>query len=247
MSEHWENEQTRLASMVSDTDGFDLNGVRYVGGVDLGFVKDNPSVACAAFAIVKMDTLELVYQDLAWVPLTVPYVSGFLAFREVPPLMTLIEKARVACPDVFPEVILVDGNGILHPRRCGHASHLGILLDVPTIGVAKTFLHVDGNTEKAVRHEADLRNKKHGDWVPIVGKTDGVVYGAAVRPTDITIHPIFVSVGHKVSLATAITLVLRCCKHRIPEPLRYADLLGRAFIAKNPVPSEYWSRNESTS
>eukprot|EP00301_Raphidiophrys_heterophryoidea_P002031 c1094_g1_i1.p1 GENE.c1094_g1_i1~~c1094_g1_i1.p1 ORF type:complete len:192 (-),score=47.36 c1094_g1_i1:2-577(-) len=168
-----------------------------------------------------------------------PYISGFLAFREVPLLSPLIERVRKNHPELFPQIILVDGNGILHPRSFGLACHLGVECDVATVGIAKTFLHVDGLDEHEVRQKLGEIATLKGESRDIVGAS-GKVWGVAMRTTeakDGAFKPIYVSAGHKVGLPEAAEVVKRCTKFRIPEPVRQADFLSREFIRTHPHPN----------
>ena len=117
----------------------------------------------------------------------------------------------------------MDGNGILHHRGFGVASHFGVLYDVPTIGVAKSILVVDQLAKKYTRQSTNEQHRL------LIGAS-GTTWGAAVWPTDTVLKPIFVSVGHRISLETAIDIVLRCCHYRVPEPIRQADLRSREII-----------------
>ncbi|KAL3676237.1 hypothetical protein R1sor_026185 [Riccia sorocarpa] len=112
--------------------------LRYVGGVDLSFSKSDPSFACGALVVLDFETLEVVYEDFCTVQLTLPYIPGFLAFRESPVLLNLLERMERKDSGLYPQLLMVDGNGILHPRGFGLASHLGVLANIPTIGVGKT-------------------------------------------------------------------------------------------------------------
>ncbi|CAG8586163.1 11451_t:CDS:2, partial [Ambispora gerdemannii] len=175
----------------------------------------------------------VIYEDYKSVKLELPYVPGFLAFREVKPLVDLISTLKITKPEIYPKVIFVDGNGILHPRRFGLACHLGVLVNVPTIGVSKNFLQIDNDGEQLtmvhVKKQCKVLLVKGGDVYHLRGDS-GQYWGAAVRSLDSTTNPIFVSVGHRISLDTAIQLVLKCCRYRIPEPTRQADLRSRDFI-----------------
>ena len=121
------------------------------------------------------------------VELRLPYVCGFLAFRECPAFVMLLDELRGS--PLFPQVIMLDGNGVLHPRGFGAACHLGVLADVPTIGVGKTFLHVDGLTRDAVVAAAAAANRSAGDHMPITGAS-GRIWGAALRSTDAATVPL---------------------------------------------------------
>ncbi|KAJ3365622.1 hypothetical protein GGF32_008755 [Allomyces javanicus] len=214
--------------------------LRYVAGVDISFIETPPDdappgtpftqSAVAYVAVLSWPALDVVYTAHDRVVMDLPYIPTFLAFREVGPLAKLVR----AIPEQFtPQVIFVDGNGVLHPRRFGLASHLGVVTGIPTIGVAKNFLQITNEgPEMTMRHvKAVSRTKLHrgGDQMPLIG-TSGTVYGMAVLPCDGATNPIFVSVGHKVSLPSAVAIVLQSCKFRIPEPIRAADLKSRALI-----------------
>jgi len=123
---------------------------------------------------------------------------------------------------------MVDGNGILHYRGFGLACHLGVLTGIPTIGVAKKLLCVDGLKESTVYELCDSKLRKAGQHVELIGAHHGVL-GAAVKGSEETNDPIFVSSGHKICLETSLEIVKRCCIYRIPEPTRQADLKSRAL------------------
>ncbi|KAF9937989.1 hypothetical protein BGZ65_000700, partial [Modicella reniformis] len=119
--------------------------LNYIGGVDLSFIIGNNEDAIASLIILSYPNLKVVYENHAKVKLTLPYIAGYLAFREVEPLLGLIETLRANRPELEPQVILVDGCGILHPRGFGLASHLGLLSNIPTIGCSKNYLVLHGD------------------------------------------------------------------------------------------------------
>lgn len=206
--------------------------LRYIGGVDISFVggEDTPE-ACAALVVVEYPTMKLVYEDYQMVRLTQPYISGFLAFREVEHLLNLLDRLRSDSPDLFPQIVMVDGNGVLHHRRFGLASHFGVLADLPTIGIGKNLLLVDGLDRSVVQQRSNETLHHGGESFDLIGES-GQVWGACLRATDTASNPIYVSIGHRISLQTATQLVHACCHHRIPEPVRLADLNSREFIRK---------------
>ncbi|BAZ25632.1 endonuclease V [Kalymmatonema gypsitolerans NIES-4073] len=182
--------------------------VQYVAGVDMGFEADG-TISRAAVAVLSFPDLQLQETSLARRPTTFPYIPGFLSFREIPAVLDALEKIKT-----IPDIILCDGQGIAHPRRFGIACHLGLIVDMPTIGVAKSLL--------VGKHEEipDIR----GSWQPLIHR--GETIGAVLR-TRVGVKPIYVSSGHKVSLPTAIDYVLRCTtKYRLPETTRIADKLA---------------------
>ncbi|KAI8644863.1 endonuclease V [Parasitella parasitica] len=185
---------------------------------------------------MKMPELQIVYKEFLHTKLYLPYISGFLAFREVDPLLELINQLKTNRPELYPQVILVDGNGLLHPRKFGIASHLGVLCRTPTIGIAKNFLVIPSEFDDMAAIKDKFKGSlcKKGDDYKLVGNASGTVYGTALRTSNTATNPVFVSQGHLISLETAIKIVLNTCpQYRIPEPIRAADLESRAYIRSN--------------
>lgn len=144
-------------------------------------------------------------------------------------MIKLIDRLRNTKPEFLPQVILVDGNGIFHQNGFGLASHLGVLANIPTIGCGKTVFFVDGLSSDKVHQLCGQNLHKGGDSVTLVGKS-GRIWGAALRSTDSSTDPVIVSVGHRISLDTALELVKSCCKFRVPEPVRVADIESRVLV-----------------
>ncbi|XP_068920211.1 endonuclease V isoform X1 [Petaurus breviceps papuanus] len=165
------------------------------------------------------------------VNLTAPYVSGFLAFREVPFLVDAIKRLQKKEPSLMPQVLLVDGNGVLHHRGFGVACHIGILTDLPCIGVAKKLLHVDGLKNNDLHKEKIQQLKMGGDTFPLLANS-GAILGMALKSHSKSSKPLYVSVGHKMSLGTSVCLIQACCRYRIPEPIRQADMRSREYIRR---------------
>jgi len=188
--------------------GDKLGVVETVAGVDVGFERAG-AVTRAAVVVLDFPGLEPREQAIARQPTRFPYVPGFLSFREAPAVLAALEKLRDA-----PDLLLCDGQGIAHPRRFGIACHLGVLTDIPSIGVAKSRLVGTHGMVPKVK----------GAWVPLMDA--GEVIGAVLRTRD-DVKPLYVSIGHRVSLDTAIDYVLRCTtKYRLPETTRLADRLA---------------------
>ncbi|KAL8521587.1 hypothetical protein ACS0TY_011927 [Phlomoides rotata] len=206
--------------------------LKYVGGVDLSFSKNDPSIACATLAVLDISTLEVVHEVSTIVKLRIPYVPGFLAFREAPVLLDLLEKMKKTTLSLYPQVVMVDGNGLLHPRGFGLACHLGILADLPTIGIGKNLHHVDGLTQSRVRQLLDANANSHDGIFKLIGDS-GSTLGAAMRSTEGSLKPIFISVGHCISLASAIKIVKLSCRFRVPEPIRQADIRSKECLRKH--------------
>ena len=185
-----------------------LGAVHCVAGVDVGF-EDNGRITRAAVALLEYPALTLRDQALSRSPTRFPYIPGYLSFRELPAVLQALEQLKVA-----PDLLLCDGQGLAHPRRFGLACHLGVLTDIPSIGVAKsrlTGVHDDPPREK-------------GQWVPLMDK--GETIGAVVCTRN-NVSPVYVSLGHRISLPTAIDYVLGCTtRFRLPETTRWAHRLA---------------------
>ncbi|MGF1520334.1 MAG: deoxyribonuclease V [Nodosilinea sp.] len=191
--------------------------IRYVAGVDAGF-EDGGETTRAAVVVLSFPDLTPVDEVLVRQPTVFPYVPGLLSFREVPAVLAALAQLKTE-----PDVILCDGQGIAHPRRLGIASHLGLLCDRPTVGVAKSRL---------VGTHAELPPDK-GTWVPLMDRGEQI--GAVLRNRANT-KPLYISPGHYTTLETAIDLVLRCTtKYRLPETTRYADRLASSGTARSAL------------
>jgi len=198
--------QRRLASEVAETPLPDT--VETIAGVDVSIRDDT---AQAAVAVLRRFGLTVVDRTVHRCEVPFPYVPGLLSFREMPAVLPALEQLT-ATPDVF----VSDSHGLAHPRRFGLACHLGVLLDVPTIGVAKSIL--------VGTPQGDLDAAK-GSRVPLVD--DGETVGTVLR-TRTDVNPVYVSVGHRCTLDDAAALMLDCSpKYKIPEPTRQAHRLSR--------------------
>ncbi|KAI3990247.1 hypothetical protein MKX01_037586 [Papaver californicum] len=222
--------------LVKENESNNTELIRYVGGVDLSFSKDDSSIACASIVVLDLlqnnGCFEVVYEDYKIVHLQIPYIPGFLAFREAPVLLELLEKMKRQCSPFYPQCLMVDGNGLLHPRGFGLACHLGVTADIPTIGIGKNLHHVDGLTQSGVRKLLEAEENCSKDLITLTG-CSGRIWGAALRSTNDSLKPIYVSIGHRISLDSAIKLVKFTCVYRVPEPVRQADIRSRNFLQKN--------------
>ncbi|TFK05858.1 Endonuclease V [Platysternon megacephalum] len=234
----WEREQAQLKANVieEDTEEWQKDstfaGLERVGGVDLSYVKGNDTIACASLVVLSYPDLEVLYEDCQMVTVSAPYVAGYLAFREAPFLVEAAQRLQEREPGLRPQVLLVDGNGVLHHRGFGVACHLGVLTGLPCIGVAKNLLQVDG-LAKDEQHKGQIRDlQMGGDVFPLRG-TSGRVLGMALRSYSKSTKPVYVSVGHRMCLESAVRLVQSCCRYRIPEPIRQADIRSREYIRKH--------------
>ncbi len=179
-----------------------LGQVRSVAGIDVS-VRDD--LARAAVVVLEFEGLTPTHYAVANRPVIFPYVPGLLAFREGPVVLDALERLGTS-----PDLLIFDGQGLAHPRRLGIASHIGLLVDLPAIGCAKSRL-CGWHDELA---------REPGSYVPLLD--DGEVIGAVLR-TRRNVKPVYVSIGHRVDLATSIRYVLACCRgYRLPETTRWA-------------------------
>ncbi|KAF1858688.1 hypothetical protein Lal_00044721 [Lupinus albus] len=233
--------------------------LKYIGGVDISFSNDDSSMACGTLVVLDFNTLQVVYEDFSLVTLHVPYVPGFLAFREAPVLVEILDKMKRNGNPFYPQLLMVDGNGILHPRgKCfylclvgkrskpltcagfGLACHIGVVANLPTIGIGKNLHHLDDLNHTKVRELLGAKENSSKDFITLVGSSKRI-WGAAMRSTQASIKPIYISSGHRISLQTAVKIVHMTCKYRVPEPVRqvklfailkYADIRSRDYIRK---------------
>lgn len=206
-------EQNELSRQIVLTDSRDFSAVQTVSGVDLAYwnTPEGKEHAVCCIVVLDMQTKRVLETVSADGEITVPYCPGYLAFRELPLVQQAAKKLTVP-----PELYVFDGNGCLHPRHMGIASHAALLLGKPAFGIAKTYYRV---------HDTDYTEPapEAGSFTDIV--IGGEIYGRALRTHD-NVKPVFVSVGSGISLDTATALALRLTdrESRIPLPTRLADL-----------------------
>lgn len=201
-------EQQRLAQKVIKKDRLPQK-IRFVAGTDVAYDTNGENMV-GAIVVLDADTLKVVESASHKMKINFPYVPGLFSFREIPPLLKAFEKLNTK-----PDLIVCDGHGIAHPKKIGMASHLGVVLDIPTIGCAKKRL--------VGAYDRSQLEKKRGAFLPMI--EGGESLGVALRTQD-KVKPMFVSIGHKVTLPTAIKWVLHLSKqYRLPETTRQADQL----------------------
>ncbi len=197
--------QRKLAGLVREEAL--IGPIRTIAGTDVSIREDR---AQAAITVVSLPELDVVDHAIWRGDVSFPYIPGLLSFREVPPILRALEKLSVR-----PDVLMTDGQGLAHPRRFGLACHLGVLLDWPALGAAKSRLvgsYAEPGVEKGSREALVHR---------------GMVIGSVVR-TRRAINPIYVSVGHRITLDQAVELTLACTsRYKIPEPTRQAHRYSR--------------------
>lgn len=201
-------QQLELASSVIRTDRLDNTPPGLIAGADVGF-EQGGEVTRAAIVLLKYPSLELLEYQVARIATTMPYIPGFLSFRETPALLSAWAQLSQK-----PDLLFVDGHGISHPRRLGVASHFGLLVDVPTIGVAKKRLC--GTFEPPGAEPSALS--------PLMDKNEQLAW---VWRSKARCNPLFISTGHRVGLDSALAWVQRCMNgYRLPEPTRWADAVA---------------------
>jgi deoxyribonuclease V len=198
--------QQTLRDKIITTDH--LGEIHTVAGVDVGF-EDAGNTTRAAVVVLSFPELQVQERAIARRPTSFPYIPGLLSFREVPAVLDALDKLNK-----LPDLLLCDGQGTAHPRRFGIACHVGLLTNMPAIGVAKSLL--------VGKHE-EVADEK-GAWQPLQHK--GEVIGVALRTRPKT-KPLYISPGHRISLETSIAYVLQCTtKYRLPETTRQAHKLA---------------------
>jgi deoxyribonuclease V len=196
-------EQLRQQVVITDYTG----PIRSVAGVDAGF--DASGITHAAVVVLSFPELQPIEHALVHQPTRFPYIPGLLSFREAPAILLALEQLHTP-----PDLVVCDGHGIAHPRRFGIASHIGVIIDRPTIGCAKTLL--------IGKHEP--LPEERGSHVPL--HHNGEEIGRVVR-TRTRVRPVYVSPGHLLGLDQAVELVMRCTpRYRLPETTRYAHNLA---------------------
>lgn len=208
--EQLKQQQLDYACRIITQDDFDFSEPRYIGGTDVGF-ENGGEITRAAMVVLSYPDLALVEYKIAKIKTAFPYIPGYLSFREYPALLQAWQQI-----DHKPDLLLVDGQGVAHPRGIGIASHLGLLLNMPTIGVAKKRLY---------GQHAELAGTPLA-YEKLMDKSAEQQIGWVLR-SKIRCNPLFISAGHRVSQQTALKWVINCLQgYRLPEPTRFADAVA---------------------
>ncbi len=203
--------QSRLSKKVILESTRPISNIKTVAGIDTYYGKSRSHAAAVCLDLRSMQTLEIA---TATKTVEYAYIPGLFSFREGPAVLSALKKLKT-----IPDLLIFDGHGIAHPRQFGIASHIGLLIDLPSIGCAKTRLigqHSEPDAEKG--SFAYLRDQDK-------------IIGAAVQ-TRSNVKPVYVSIGHRMNLKDSIRIILMCCtKYRLPEPIRRADALARRALS----------------
>jgi len=195
----------------------EIKAPRYIVGVDMAAGRADTGARAAA-VVLSYPELKIAEVETVTGRLEMPYIPGLLSFRELPLILAACHKLSDR-----PDLIMVDGQGVAHPRRLGLASHLGIILDIPTIGCAKSRLC----------GSCSLPAEEEGSHTQLTDK-DGII-GAVLR-TKSGVKPLYISTGHKISLDSAIYWVMQCCRgYRLPQPTRLAHLAAGGNLKKSEM------------
>lgn len=196
--------QQQLRSQVKLED--DFGDIRTIAGVDAGYEGDQAKAAVVVFSYPALEPLDYV---LTYRPAPFPYIPGFLSFREAPAVLAALDEITIK-----PDMLVLDGQGIAHPRRVGIAAHVGVLTGLPSIGCAKSLL---------CGHHSELPDER-GASVPLIHRGEQI--GAVLR-SRVGVKPLYISSGHRVSLPSALQIILSCLtRYRLPETTRAADALA---------------------
>lgn len=235
----WSAKQVEIASKVKYEDdnswgqlfsaaGYQGKRNLFIAGADISFSTLEEDFSVGTLAIVKLSPngdADLVYSCSKPVNMQHPYVPSFLGFREAPIVSEMLHALPLSVRNRI-DCLLIDGNGVLHPRKAGLACQVGVQEDIPTVGVSKTLLCVDELDEREVRNETAAAE---GGMIDVVGKSN-FVWAKALLTGNAKKKPIYVSVGHRVSLPSSAQLVRCLCEYRIPAPIRFADMNSRALL-----------------
>lgn len=194
--------------------------------MDISASKTDEKTASVAYVLMDFQTKKVLFETQKTIKIMQPYVPGFLAFREVEHLLDLLNDVKSFNPQLIPDVIIVDGNGIYHSNGFGLACHLGVLSGIPCLGCGKTAFYVDGLSAEKVDFLAQKNLSAKGDYVLLQGNS-GKVHGAAMRCSIEANNNLIISQGHKVSLETCCLIVKELLKFKVVEPVRLADKLSR--------------------
>lgn len=204
-------EEMRHKVMVAD----DFGTVRRIAGVDVGYDMER-NLGRASVVVIDVESMEPMASAQAYLTPGFPYVPGFLSFREVPVILRAL-----ACLPEQPDLLMVDGQGIAHPRRFGIAAHLGVKTGLPSVGVAKSLL--TGRYEEP--------GEERGSQSVLIDRSGSEQIGTVLRSKD-KVKPLFISPGHRVSQESAVGFVLQCLtKYRLPEPTRLADKFSKTLTS----------------
>ena len=226
----WENKQIEMSKKFSTKDRIiNIQNIDYIGAFYMYISKKDETVGCAVFLIYDFTSSNIVYRKHKIIKNKIPYISGYIGFREVPHFVDMYRDMLKFKASFTPDVIILNSFGKLHPRKAGSALQLALAINMPVIGVGKSLITVDGLEEAKVRYQFKDECSGLGEYIEIIGKS-GTNYGAAVKTGKSSNNPLYVTIGSYISLETAIDIVINCSKHRLPEPVRRADIYSKNML-----------------
>ena len=228
-SPQWELEQKDMLSKISLINSPTLSNIKYIGGADISWDKNNTD-AVACLVVHEYPSLKLVVQLTIKCKVHIPYKAGFLAFREVPIYLKLVDILHESYSEYVPQVMLIDGNGVWHPRGCGSATHFSILSGIPAIGVSKNVLFVDSVGKDDVQELLEYSAKERDTSVKVVD-SKGQMLGYAYNSSGSTKKAIYISAGNMISQEKSLEIVRSVNRYRISETIRSADKISRLLLA----------------
>lgn len=227
--DRWSSEQKQIADKAVLRDSVDFDSIKYYAGSDISFLKSSPDKAVACFVVFDAKTDKPIVKVSVRCRINVEYKAQFLAFREAPVFMRLLDVLLEEYPEFKPELIIFDGNGVWHPRACGIATHFSVLSGIPAFGVAKNVLYCPGVTRESVYDAVEKNAPNEGDFVDISDET-GRTVGSAFNTTGTPKSSIFISAGNGISLETCKKITKRLTNYSVIEPVRHADLYTRSLV-----------------
>jgi endonuclease V len=221
----WKTIQKDISSKLDEKDRIvSLDEINYIAGLYLYDFNKGVGENCVAvgISVINFYTGKTVYSIAEIYETDIPYITGYIGFREVPLFKKIYEKLLIKHPEYSPHVLVINSYGKLHYTMAGSATQLAIELNIPVIGIGQTILHMDGLSEKDIRTSFKEKCKNTGDFAYIVGDSK-TIYGAAVKTSDSSANPIYVTVGNFITLETSINIIINCSHFRMPEPIRKAE------------------------
>jgi endonuclease V len=222
--------QDKIKQQITIPKTFDLSKIKKICGLDVSFDKNDNTNNYVSAVIMEYPSMKLLYSLSGKVTLPIQYVAGFLGFRESDIFCNILDDIKSKNPSMYPDLLMVDGNGLWHPSRCGSACHVGVKSKIPTIGIAKNPYLIEDLTHDKIKKIS--KTLDHRQNYKMKGNSDEKIFGAIVKNKS-NVKPIFVSVGSGIDLDSAIEIVNNCSFYRIPEPIRHADILSRTYVKNN--------------
>lgn len=224
----WNNEQLDIIKHISLVDKIPLDKIKLIGGMDVSFSVIDPTKATACLIIHDYKDLNIVARFSISAKIHIPYKAGYLAFREAPILLKLLDEVKNNYPEAMPDLIILDGNGIYHPRFCGVASYFSVLSGIPCIGMSKSVLYVGNITRDSMKENLTKNAPNKGDYCKIID--NGKLLGFAYNVTGSITKAVYISPGSYVSMDSCMEIAKHMSKYRINESVRQADILSRMFV-----------------